>query len=939
MFPEFKVSPSKGKAKEESKWQADWYDFYPLVEQPQRPVVWTRSSTILTAHPSQPLINARIFPLGTQFHIPSPAPVATSPLSYLPPTIISVASTDDWLFAYYPGVEGDGAGCLWKRDPPVDRWTVKEWWSFARGSGVVAVEWLIPEREWTTSPSGGPVRRPRRGPATPISSPTLLLVTQTQQINVCYVRAFIPTLKVLACPLTQRTIVLENQTHANHDSPSGTGGVKVCVRAAIGVGYEESTILVAMRSRLVPSSFGPSSSFDGMDLGIPMDTMTQTSSDSSDPIASSSTEWESWGEESVIELCEVRLNFDGDSMSLATNPLPSIRHNAADMSDLAFICTPPLQTPAPADPSTSPTLSAKKSPKVSPKKSPIVSPKKSPAMSPRKTKADEATYAETARGQFYLASTFLDFGDYSAPPRSQLVLHSFSRNTASSNHGQSKWSTHLEASRSWTSGVLAFCSPCIPSSNHQPYGLYTYVLDTAGTLPRKGQKAKDVTIGSITVLKLEDLEDDTRWEPSTVKSFMHDTGVDLPLSAAISPHNMFLCTASSSMLVAQTSVHALPQYWSENSSQTVSGRFTPSIVSAIRARHSLADISHALSLPSLPLEVMSDILDEIHSILGGIYNGMPHVWTWELMGLTLDVYRRRSLGAPAGPRRDWFDARWRTAHALCTVMSINSGFEHCIDGDGYDLEAIWQLVGLSTWVVDFVERLLKECVSVQDSLGPVPSTDVDMTSGPTTSNTSLDSPSLLHLSHVHALKGLHNALGHVKRFRAYLGAQSAKAENAQIAKDVLVDLVDYSGVDISALHGALGQVLEMKSLIEADPVEARRSLVMCQPTPAMGAHLRAALEKVTVSPVINKPRLFVKPSDLVDGVAAMTLDSPKGGDRDVVTHALLTNRGPALVCVRCAGKSQIGSDVSIAGHISLRWRTWERIWTTRCVCGGLWTSP
>jgi hypothetical protein len=33
-------------------------------------------------------------------------------------------------------------------------------------------------------------------------------------------------------------------------------------------------------------------------------------------------------------------------------------------------------------------------------------------------------------------------------------------------------------------------------------------------------------------------------------------------------------------------------------------------------------------------------------------------------------------------------------------------------------DAVWQLVGLSTWVVGFVEKLLKECVLASDLNGP-----------------------------------------------------------------------------------------------------------------------------------------------------------------------------------------------------------------------------
>lgn len=51
-----------------------------------------------------------------------------------------------------------------------------------------------------------------------------------------------------------------------------------------------------------------------MDLGIPLDLSH------SHPESVSSAEWESWGEEATIELCEVHLGFDGGFISLFKVP-------------------------------------------------------------------------------------------------------------------------------------------------------------------------------------------------------------------------------------------------------------------------------------------------------------------------------------------------------------------------------------------------------------------------------------------------------------------------------------------------------------------------------------------------------------------------------------------------------------------------------------------
>lgn len=94
-----------------------------------------------------------------------------------------------------------------------------------------------------TDDKGFTTRLPPRGPSTPISSPTLLLVTEDHRLHVCYFRAYMPNLKVMKCSLTQPSIVLENQPNVMQDVPGGPGGVRVCKSASIGLGYNGITYL------------------------------------------------------------------------------------------------------------------------------------------------------------------------------------------------------------------------------------------------------------------------------------------------------------------------------------------------------------------------------------------------------------------------------------------------------------------------------------------------------------------------------------------------------------------------------------------------------------------------------------------------------------------------------------------------------------------------
>lgn len=73
--------------------------------------------------------------------------------------------------------------------------------------------------------------------------------------------------------------------------------------------------------------------------------------------------------------------------------------------------------------------------------------------------------------------------------------------------------------------------------------------------------------------------------------------------------------------------------------------------------------------------------------------------------------------------------------------------------------------------------------------------------------TKLDAPTLLHLGHPYALANLRSLLAHVKSFRQLLGGLSVRGENAQIARNVLVDLVDCSGLNLSSLDSLLAECL------------------------------------------------------------------------------------------------------------------------------------
>jgi hypothetical protein len=209
---------------------------------------------IFTAHPTEPLITARHFSSSKQFVLPSPTPIIASPGFYDPPSILSVSPGDLWLFAYFPRREGEGVGCLWKRGPQIDNWVVKECWTYPKCGGVVAASWLANHREvniqyrflkamlivisftqWTSNAQGDPMRLPPRGPNTPISDPTLLIVTEDHWVHLTYIRFYLPGIRFIKrhLPFTGISTEMGNAMDVGDNS----NNTRRCIDAAIGIGY------------------------------------------------------------------------------------------------------------------------------------------------------------------------------------------------------------------------------------------------------------------------------------------------------------------------------------------------------------------------------------------------------------------------------------------------------------------------------------------------------------------------------------------------------------------------------------------------------------------------------------------------------------------------------------------------------------------------------
>ena len=78
----------------------------------------------------------------------------------------------------------------------------------------------------------------------------------------------------------------------------------------------------------------------------------------------------------------------------------------------------------------------------------------------------------------------------------------------------------------------------------------------------------------------------------------------------------------------------------------------------------------------------------------------------------------------------------------------------------------------------------------------------------------LTTPILLHLAHPFVFRIVLDTLRYVNTFRTFLGSLPAGSENSRIAKALLVDAVECSGVDFAGLISLLEETLESRQSLD-----------------------------------------------------------------------------------------------------------------------------
>ena len=314
---------------------------------------------------------------------------------------------------------------------------------------------------------------------------------------------------------------------------------------------------------------------------------------------------------------------------------------------------------------------------------------------------------------------------------------------------------------------------------------------------------------------------------------------------------------------------------------------------------------------------------------------------------------------------------------------------------------VWHLIALLTWLVDFSERLVRTCVLWEGSLvvyaahnsKEMPeikdknvkvkkeSMEIDnslfngnlcMTLGCHTLNLYWPStptapapeafvcapPPLIHLVHRYPLDNLISAISHLNTFRTFLDTLTPSQLKTSIAKEVVVDVIDCSAIDFKELESALRKIDQLDEFAALDgawlvlaryayqgwPLTADTVLrCFCSLSPPSSTQglLVKACTLVTSPTAVSKPRLFIKPSEFVDGISRLNLETSKmNKERDIVSKGVLGRPATARTCARCNGKTETGR-ASFPRSKTIddfaRWTVWEHEWR-RCICGGAWEA-
>ncbi|KAG8896495.1 hypothetical protein FRB99_008862 [Tulasnella sp. 403] len=973
---------AKGKEKEAASslsqldWNLLWEPVQALTDFIPQTLCWAHNNVIYYSHPVLPRVCARVIhpnpsTAPTHFELPIP-PIDFS--VYGPPTIISSAAQDAWIFAYFPsGLLNDntdkgGLGCIWKCGTAIGNVSVVWSWPVKRGHAPVASRWVETRREWYLPPGQ---TRPRRG--RPIGlrlskAPTLLLVTQSNQIELIHrpeATRTAPAWRLLRAPLYAHwtTVAGTDPNTFPENLFTSDGGARICAKAAIGYTSDGESIIVATRSKLAPymapfatQSLGP------LNLAEPSLPSAIAGSSTSD-----GTTWESWGEGDTISLCQVRINLGNEQTALETTPLPSIPTTSLPVAlatTSSFPCSPSdLQITH---------LELINAPRID-------SPYDRPDLTQDATmlNLDNGAMADE-EGDLQLYASFVYLGNYMSPPRSVLARWRVRRkglmdqghvavgsfdsevSVADSDATEGEWTAQLVSCRAFDRNIISVMQSYPLLDNAR---LVVATIEHGGTVP-SGQSYG--TIGSLKVLKYN-FADDTRYRDIALYEDRDRIGSLLPSCAALSPNRVFFATIPSHGCATTPAIVRCP---SLKDLHTVTPTVKTESVDEVPASRP----PHAL-FPNLALSIMqtcdpNDVFRDFWQFPGASVESAGHLlldvwgilpvdtsnlkmkapetaangdktevanheppaeaerWNWTMVGLALGLYR-------ACPNPE-IGERWTVAHHLIRLMSAREAFielsqslslrDSPISNDSQPLN---RLISISARYIELVSSVIREAIIWEGWRACYDQTEDDP-GAPQPANV------LLLLLHPHSVALLRDVLVGTRALHNHL----TRTNNP--LRRTAVNITEASGIDLAILQKTLEDIRELVFKALKDIPDSRALSRCLTYSLSVPAQLRPILNTCTQTinqraGLADKMTLLIPSLNYPDVQATSEQTKRKTRVRyqvplPTVPQATITvpsNR----VCLRCGeeGETRLHELMSFTF-----WGAYERNTRRFCTCGGRW---
>lgn len=657
----------------------EWWDVLPLVQDgPHTPQIHWTPLGIITAHPTKPLISLYPHPPVSSdrvlFPLHRPLFPQNEPLG--PARVLSVSGSGEYVFAYFPHLvdstnsgngpaasttnavtAGPSAGstqsgvigtyCVWKNA------VLKDFGHVSPGESIVSCWWLGDPRQITTDASGRTRRLPPLGPMIAFHSAMALIVFEDFTLQL----------------LCESPTALGMPTNATRSA--GTGGFKrltanvfhktpkstpkkptlgmnlftghYCTRAALGLAYNESAIIIAFQASLSPTPRLPASEAQGGTLPIGSTSFLSHSSDH---------DWELTGPESCIRLCEVKITFTNElGWDLRTEPLSSIPiTSSGQLSHLHFI--------------------------------------------PRQV--DEARNEMVVDGtevDRYLLVGTVDFGSYSGLP--ETVLSTFALSKKNDPSGRTEWTSTRESTRKFNEHAILAIVNAYPSPS--PDSKIVVAAPSGASLAEKQPPH------TVRVLKIPSLVDDEMHQvldllgpdaPSHIAISPQGTHL------ALQPMNNF------SSLGYHSYPNLASQPKDASGSDTISEQLRDGIYHGVRSSRDIGDIMRLASKMDrvAMLQLVDSIWSQFDQENGG--GGAPR-WSAEYLKalLILDHLKasESDVGRQAAQQRTKTTLDLLSVPVARSALTECFG-KDC-EGS-YETGAVWPLSEICGWIVEFTESVL-----------------------------------------------------------------------------------------------------------------------------------------------------------------------------------------------------------------------------------------